>query len=776
MAFKKYITVKGKRYGPYIYENKRDGNRIITSYLGNVNKEEMLKKNKLGNILLFAILGVALFVLLFSQIGLRKGLTGYAIGEINVSRCIELNKEDYTYRLIEDVSSNTTCFVISANKVTLVGNGHSCAISSESGAAIEIRGVNGTIVEGLSIYDTNCSGKEKNGVVANHSINFTIKNSSVYSCSDFSSGILFFSASDVLMKGMNITTNNDYAYGIKVISGDNSITARDVIFDTGRGNDAYFGENTSGKTSFYNVSFETKKLFFEKSSSINFKKYLYFDLNVKYLNNTFVKGARVVLRNISDSNVFSELTNSSGAIKRKSILVYQQKDNKIISNPKYNVAVKKAGFVSSDKSVNTDGNKNIVFVLAEIGSAQERDKDNKNNVTTTEESYDDKNFSVEDDSQIDSCVSIWECEGWSDCINDKKTRRCEIINDCDDKSDKPLEEIDCYLQNAFFLDYYPTNRLNVAQGESVNFVMNVFMKKWFNDSVIDVKWYLNGDLMKEDKSRGYINSVFIHSFDYNINENVVEAEVSVEEQKQFVFWDISVFNITCEESWHCDWKECDEENMTYAYNCVDLNDCETNLKKPVKERCFCVTKWSCEDWGECETFYSADYIFDTGKVTGEYAKKKERNCVDLNNCEDKRNEYMTCGEKKSIVLKEAEWCGDSYTRIVDSDTNSLIGRMKTTMKNDVTRVDIGILFDGEEGYCSNCFNNFRDANEEDIDCGGECRPCKETSNYVVDISQITWIILFVITFLLSATGIYVGMKVYSLVIALKRHRLKRNKN
>ena len=33
MVYKKYITIRGKRYGPYLYENKRVKGKVVTQYI-----------------------------------------------------------------------------------------------------------------------------------------------------------------------------------------------------------------------------------------------------------------------------------------------------------------------------------------------------------------------------------------------------------------------------------------------------------------------------------------------------------------------------------------------------------------------------------------------------------------------------------------------------------------------------------------------------------------------------------------------------------------------
>ena len=50
MVYKKYIKRGDKKYGPYLYQNKRVGERVITSYEGKSSKEK--------NFLTTAVLGL----------------------------------------------------------------------------------------------------------------------------------------------------------------------------------------------------------------------------------------------------------------------------------------------------------------------------------------------------------------------------------------------------------------------------------------------------------------------------------------------------------------------------------------------------------------------------------------------------------------------------------------------------------------------------------------------------------------------------------------------
>jgi len=73
MVYKKYIKRGGKVYGPYLYHNHREGDKIITSYVGK-HKEHKENKNRIWMLLPIVILLLfAIGIILFYQ-----DFTGYA--------------------------------------------------------------------------------------------------------------------------------------------------------------------------------------------------------------------------------------------------------------------------------------------------------------------------------------------------------------------------------------------------------------------------------------------------------------------------------------------------------------------------------------------------------------------------------------------------------------------------------------------------------------------------------------------------------------------------
>jgi len=60
MVHKKYTYKRGKRYGPYLYENKRVGDRIVTTYLGPAPKRDYKKIMGFVGILVIALVVISM--------------------------------------------------------------------------------------------------------------------------------------------------------------------------------------------------------------------------------------------------------------------------------------------------------------------------------------------------------------------------------------------------------------------------------------------------------------------------------------------------------------------------------------------------------------------------------------------------------------------------------------------------------------------------------------------------------------------------------------------
>ena len=79
MVYKKFKVINGKRYGPYLYENKRVGERVITNYLG--KSEDLISKKSYSIYLIAGAMLIVLLILAF-LLYLNFSPTGNAVLDV----------------------------------------------------------------------------------------------------------------------------------------------------------------------------------------------------------------------------------------------------------------------------------------------------------------------------------------------------------------------------------------------------------------------------------------------------------------------------------------------------------------------------------------------------------------------------------------------------------------------------------------------------------------------------------------------------------------------
>ncbi|HJX50873.1 MAG TPA: hypothetical protein VJ438_05430, partial [Candidatus Nanoarchaeia archaeon] len=198
----------------------------------------------------------------------------------------------------------------------------------------------------------------------------------------------------------------------------------------------------------------------------------------------------------------------------------------------------------------------------------------------------------------------------------------------------------------------------------------------------------------------------------------------------------------CTENWECSWSIClVHDSESYAYDCIDLNNCGTEDNIPTTRDCAeksygCDVNWNCTDWGECESYYTLKDLLENREITG----IQRRECIDTFGCADRVIEKRICNLGIDIKANKTEWCSEIYIEVYDKSTNKLVSRVKESEETSITgfnleRIDISFLLTSEfTGYCDYCYNGEKDYDEEGIDCGGpNCQEC------VRDISFFDWL-------------------------------------
>ncbi|MFH1307690.1 MAG: PA14 domain-containing protein, partial [archaeon] len=349
------------------------------------------------------------------------------------------------------------------------------------------------------------------------------------------------------------------------------------------------------------------------------------------------------------------------------------------------------------------------------------------------------------------CVESWTCSNWGLCISNTQTRNCTDINNCGTSISRPNVSAYCEI-NDFLINYYPSILdLIVYNGTSINFVASISdTSLLMQHPETSARWYLDGVLVDEDSGvRNFVAS-YTRTF---FRATEIRLEVSNIYHSDEVIWGVDIFDPSekeCTENWDCDWTSCDDSGFSYSVDCVDLNRCGTHMNMPNPRECACIPDWECGAWSECSIDYNINEFLGSELVIN---GKKERTCVDLEDCEASRIEISGCDSKIPIKTKQVEWCNEPYIEIYDVNSNKLVSRIRGTRIENIFRVDIGFTAGDFAGYCDYCFNGIKDFDEIDTDCGGEnCPPCLTYRN-IFDwrkiIVYILWLLLLLLLLLFS---------------------------
>ncbi len=188
----------------------------------------------------------------------------------------------------------------------------------------------------------------------------------------------------------------------------------------------------------------------------------------------------------------------------------------------------------------------------------------------------------------------------------------------------------------------------------------------------------------------------------------------------FILLAVNVSAQECFPEYKCGmWQDCIEGLQSRV--CVD-DKCNS---KDIIERRFCedlncVPNIKCTEWTGC--FYT-DRVEDLFMAKIKFGGYKTRECVDSANCVDSFSEEGVCDEVFDLDIKEVKYCGRDYVSINDPLSKKEIAKinLESWKKN---RLDM-TFSSGTTKYCPSCFNGLKDENEEQIDCGGDCRLCKK---------------------------------------------------
>lgn len=338
-----------------------------------------------------------------------------------ITSCQSLDLTNTQYILQNNVSSNSTCFTINANNITLNGQGYSITYGlngTGSQYGIYILG-NTTTVSNFTLVEGNNSGTSKYGIYVRNTNNNTINNIIINTSGPSSYGIridsgsyntlsnniiiTIGSADGIRMSPSNqnyniisnniITTSTSSARGIYSDSSFNNTfrnnyittthsTSEGIYFESGSDgnlfydsfinasltNDIYLSYSTSGTINFTNVTLGDSSgpnIDTLSPSRVNVHWYL-----GVYVNNgsNAVENANVTAKNVSGSIIFSQLTNSTGRIPIQIVLQYWRNGSTTMDQNNHTFNISKVGYPTLIKSINITSNRDEIFTLGQINS------------------------------------------------------------------------------------------------------------------------------------------------------------------------------------------------------------------------------------------------------------------------------------------------------------------------------------------------------------------------------------------------------------------------
>ncbi|MBS3077735.1 hypothetical protein J4233_05720 [Candidatus Pacearchaeota archaeon] len=172
------------------------------------------------------------------------------------------------------------------------------------------------------------------------------------------------------------------------------------------------------------------------------------------------------------------------------------------------------------------------------------------------------------------------------------------------------------------------------------------------------------------------------------------------------------------------WSECQDGFRTRT--CSDIN-CGS---KDTVERSFCTNekctpKIECGDWGSC-TYTEKTDDFIKGNIS--FEGYRTRVCDDVNNCIPKYMQEGQCEDSFKLRLSPIEQCGQNLLAVIDPLSDKKVARINLDRWEE-GKFDLAFV-QGEQKYCPSCYNAVKDENENGVDCGGSCKPCRTERQYI----------------------------------------------
>lgn len=207
---------------------------------------------------------------------------------------------------------------------------------------------------------------------------------------------------------------------------------------------------------------------------------------------------------------------------------------------------------------------------------------------------------------------------------------------------------------------------------------------------------------------------------------------------------------SCFPSYVCDeWSPCVDFLQTRACKDEQCNVRDVREVRFCQQETACQPQIICETWGECNY---EEYLGNTldGKIS--FGGFRSRVCRDLNNCIPNFIEESICENAYQFQLNIINECEQEFLVATNLVTKRQLAKISlASLANQ--RLDV-VASQNEAVYCSMCYNGILDANEEKIDCGGDCKVCPVESRQLPmsAIQAVSWFLgIFFLVFLVRET-------------------------
>ena len=268
----------------------------------------------------------------------------------NLDSCMTLSAANTVYTLTSNVTSNSTCFTITANNITLDGAGYTINYSANGstvGYGVYVIGYNFSIIKNLNVVEGTGNVSTSYGIYLNTASNGTIINNNVTTLGTNSRGIyLQTSCSNNSIINNNVYVNNSYAIYILTKSNNNTLinnTGSSILNGSGRGidisgsNSNILINNLGTSNSSYGIYLESSSNFTTLTNNIGISNYSYgiyviASLNTILTNNTGTSNTGRGIYVIASLNTI--LTNNTGTsnTSAQGIAIVQGSNNTFLNN------------------------------------------------------------------------------------------------------------------------------------------------------------------------------------------------------------------------------------------------------------------------------------------------------------------------------------------------------------------------------------------------------------------------------------------------------------